>query len=148
MFLQQELKRTGVVVHLDSAVDESTLSDFEPEHVVIATCAVTRLPEVEVEGADMVDAWSVISGQARLGKNIVVADWSCDCSGLGVAKLLARDGHSVRLLSGGIVASESIQAIVRDQWIGVLHGLGVEMIPYGRFYGATGGSPFPAYDRR
>jgi len=140
--LQQELKRTGVVVHLNSAVDEATVSDFEPEHAVIATGAVTRLPEVEVDGADMVDAWSVIRGEARLGKNIVIADWSCDWSGLGIAELLARDGHYVRLLSGGSVAGESIQAIVRDQWIGVLHGLGVEMTPFARFYGAIGSSAF------
>jgi len=140
--LQQELRLTGVVVHLNSAVDKSTVSDFEPEHVVIASGAVTRLPGVEVDGLEMVDAWSVIRAEARLGKNIVIADWSCDWSGLGVAELLARDGHYVRLLSGGSVAGESIQAIVRDQWIGVLHGLGVEMTPFTRFYGATGSSAF------
>ena len=50
--------------------------------------------------------------------------------------MLARRGCHVRLLSGGIVAGESIQPIVRDQWIGELHKLGVEMIPYAKFYGA------------
>jgi 2,4-dienoyl-CoA reductase-like NADH-dependent reductase (Old Yellow Enzyme family) len=140
--LQQELRRAGVVVHLNSAVVESIVSEFEPEQVVIACGAVTRLPEVEVDGVDLVDAWSVIRREAQVGKNVVIADWSCDWSGLGIAELLARDGHYVRLLSGGSVAGESIQAIVRDQWIGVLHGLGVEMIPFAGFYGASEGSAF------
>ncbi|MGB5329496.1 MAG: oxidoreductase, partial [Gammaproteobacteria bacterium] len=68
--------------------------------------------------------------------------WSCDWAGLGVAEKLVRDGHYVRLLSGGSVAGESIQAIVRDQWVGVLHGLGVEMTPYARFYGAFDGNAY------
>ncbi|MDH3387965.1 MAG: FAD-dependent oxidoreductase [Gammaproteobacteria bacterium] len=138
--LQRELRQAGVRLHLNSIPDEATLRDFAPDHVVIATGAVTRLPEAEVDGVDMVDAWSVIRGDARPGKNVVIADWSCDWNGLGVAEKLARDGHYVRLLSGGSVAGESIQAIVRDHWIGVLHGLGVEMIPYARFYGAIDGS--------
>jgi hypothetical protein len=97
---------------------------------------------VEIGGVDMVDAWSVIRGSARPGNRVVIADWSCDWSGLGVAEKLARDGHYVRLLSGGSVAGESIQAIVRDQWIGVLHGLGVEMTPYARFYGGLDGAAY------
>ncbi len=80
-------------MHLNSAVDESIVSEFEPEQVVIARGAVTRLPEIEVDGVDMVDAWSVIRREAQVGKNVVIADWSCDWSGLGIAELLARDGH-------------------------------------------------------
>ncbi len=110
--------------------------------MVIAIGASTRLPEVEVEGIEMIDAWSVIRGDVIPGKRVVIADWSCDWSALGVAEKLARDGHYVRLLSGGSVAGESIQGIVRDQWIGVLHGLGVEMIPYARFCGGVDGSAF------
>jgi hypothetical protein len=118
------------------------LRQIDPDHVVIATGADTRLPEVDVEGIEMVDAWSVIRGDVTVGNRVVIADWSCDWPGLGVAEKLARDGHYVRLLSGGSVAGESIQGIVRDQWIGVLHGLGVEMIPYARFYGGMDGTAF------
>ena len=115
---------------------------FAPDHVVVATGAVTRLPEVEVDGIAMVDAWSVIRGDVVPGNRVVIADWSCDWNGLGVAEKLARDGHNVRLVSGASVAGESIQGIVRDQWIGVLHRLGVEMIPFARFYGALDDTAF------
>jgi hypothetical protein len=134
-----ELERAGVEIHLRSQIDATRLRDIGPDHVIVATGANTRLPEVEIGGVDMVDAWSVIRGDVRPGNRVVIADWSCDWSGLGVAEKLARDGHYVRLLSGGSVAGESIQAIVRDQWVGVLHGLGVEMTPYARFYGGLDG---------
>jgi 2,4-dienoyl-CoA reductase-like NADH-dependent reductase (Old Yellow Enzyme family) len=140
--LQHELRQAGVEIQLNSELDADAVGRIAPDHVVLATGARPRLPAVETDGVDLIDSWSVISGAARAGKNVVIADWSCDWSGLGVAEKLARDGHYVRLLSGGSVAGESIQAIVRDQWIGVLHGLGVEMIPYARFYGALDGNAY------
>ncbi len=140
--LVHELDLAGVKVTLNSQIDESSLRDIEPDHVIIAIGARTRLPEVEVDGVEMVDSWSVIRDDVKPGNSVVIADWSCDWAGLGVAEKLARAGHYVRLLSGGCVAGESIQAIVRDHWIGVLHQLGVEMIPYARFYGGVDGSAF------
>ncbi|TNF86203.1 MAG: FAD-dependent oxidoreductase [Gammaproteobacteria bacterium] len=140
--LQRELQNAGVDIQLNSELDAEAVRRIDPQHVIIAIGARPRQPEVEVEGVEMVDAWAVIGGQTVPGNNVVIADWSCDWSGLGVAEKLARDGHHVRLLSGGSVAGESIQAIVRDQWIGVLHGLGVEMTPFARFYGALDGSAY------
>ena len=140
--LEQELRQARVSVILNSQIDDAALRDIAPDHVVIATGADTRLPEVEVEDIEIIDAWAVIRGDVKPGNNVVIADWSCDWAGLGVAEKLAREGHYVRLLSGGCVAGESIQAIVRDQWIGVLHHLGVEMIPYARFYGGVDGNAF------
>ena len=140
--LAHELQRAGVNVSLNSQIDDASLHDIAPDHVVIAIGAHTRLPEVEVKGVEMVDSWSVIRDEVKPGKNVVIADWSCDWVGLGVTEKLARAGHYVRLFSGGCVAGESIQAIVRDHWIGTLHQLGVEMIPYARFYGGVDGSAF------
>ncbi len=140
--LERELQRVGVRVQLNSLLDANSLRALSPEHVILATGAESRLPEVEIDGVEVVDAWSLIRGEARPGRRVVIADWSCDWNALGVAELLAREGHHVRLLSGGCVAGESIQAIVRDQWIGMLHGLGVEMTPYARFCGALDGSAF------
>jgi 2,4-dienoyl-CoA reductase-like NADH-dependent reductase (Old Yellow Enzyme family) len=140
--LLHELECSGVQLFLNSELDANSVAGIRPDHVILATGAVTRLPEVEVEGCELVDAWSVIRGECELGKNVVIADWSCDWSGLGVAEKLARDGHYVRLMSGGSVAGESIQAIVRDHWIGILHRIGVEMTAYASFYGAVDGSVY------
>ena len=140
--LRDELEQAGVEIHLNSEADSALLERLSPDHVILATGARARLPEVEVDGVGLIDAWSLLRGEASPGKNVVIADWSCDWSGLGVAEKLAREGHYVRLLSGGSVAGESIQGIVRDAWIGILHDLGVEMTPYARFYGAMEGSAY------
>jgi len=69
---------------------------------------------------------------------VLVADWRCDWIGMGVAEKLARDGCRVRLAVNGYMPGQRIQAYVRDQWAGVLHDLGVEVIPYADLYGVDG----------
>ena len=90
----------------------------------------------KLTGVDLVDSWSAIAGTQKIGQQVVIADWACDWGGLGIAQKLAMNGHHVRLLCGASVPGESLQGIVRDQWIGELHTLGIEMIPFARFYGA------------
>ena len=140
--LLDELKRADVDIQLNSYLDAAAVKAINPDKVILAIGAVSRLPEVDVEGVDLIDAWWIIRDDAVVGKNVVIADWSCDWCALGVAEKLARDGHYVRLMSNGSVAGESIQAIVRDQWIGVLHGLGVEMTAYARFFGGLDGQAY------
>jgi 2,4-dienoyl-CoA reductase-like NADH-dependent reductase (Old Yellow Enzyme family) len=140
--LQGELQRAQVDIQLNSFLDADAVKAINPDKVILAIGAVSRLPEVDVEGVDLIDAWSIIRDDTAAGKNVVIADWSCDWCALGVAEKLARDGHYVRLMSNGSVAGESIQAIVRDQWIGVLHGLGVEMTAYARFFGGLDGQAY------
>ncbi|MEM7208666.1 MAG: FAD-dependent oxidoreductase [Pseudomonadota bacterium] len=134
--LQSELERADVDVKLNTKITAADVRTRAPHVLFVATGATPSPMHGEIDGAHVLNAWSVVSGAGKPGNRVVIADWSCDWNGLGVAELLARNGHHVRLYSGGIVAGESIQAIVRDQWIGELHKLGVEMIPYARFYGA------------
>ena len=70
--------------------------------------------------------------------SVLVADWRCDWIGMGIAEKLARAGCRVRLAVNGYVPGQRIQQYVRDQWNGMLHKLGVEVIPYARLYGADG----------
>ncbi len=134
--LKRELEIADVNTVLGTEVTLDQIKTVAPDVVIIASGASAGLPEVEVEGAHMVDSWSLIRGEVNVGSRVVIADWACDWSGLGLAEKLARDGCQVRLMVGGIVAGESIQGIVRDHWIGELHKLNVEIIPYARFAGA------------
>ncbi len=136
--LVRELQQAGISCVLDSRIDSTRLEEIRPDILVNATGAVSRLPEVEVEEARLLDSWAVIRGEVSLGQNVVIADWACDWAGLGIAQHLSRNGHHVRLACGAAVPGESIPGIVRDQWIGELHRLGVEMIPFMRFFGASG----------
>ena len=140
--LAHELERNSVEIFLNSTVSSETINEFEPDTIIVATGAVTRLPEVEVDNVELVHAWSVIQQHKKIGQNVVIADWACDWTGLGVAHKLAQEGHHVRLLSGSSIAGESIPGIVRDQWIGELQSLNVEFINFARFFGAQDGTAF------
>jgi len=140
--LVHQLQATSVEVLLETVPSEANLKELDPDSIIIAVGAQSRLPRVDVDGVDMFDGWRVIRGEVSPGNRVVIADWSCDWNALGLAQMLALEGHHVRLLSGASVAGESIQAIVRDQWIGELNKLGVEMTPYARFYGAVDGSAY------
>jgi hypothetical protein len=72
----------------------------------------------------------------------VIADWRCDWIGLGLAEKLARDGCKVTLAVDGYMPGQTIQMYVRDRWIGDLHKLGVEIIPYARLFGADSTSAY------
>lgn len=135
--LKRELDRFEVQVETGVAATSELIAARKPDAVILANGAAPRAVPVDAtEGSHTLQAWAVISGEANVGGRVVIADWACDWVGLGVAEMLARRGCHVRLLSGGIVAGEAIQPIVRDQWVGELHKLGVEMIPYAKFYGA------------
>ena len=140
--LIHELEQSSVDIRLGAEIDRNDVEVTNPDAIIIATGAVPRLPEVEVDGMQLIDSWCAINSDVEIGQNVVVADWACDWSGLGIAQMLAQKGHHVRLLCGGSVPGESLQGIVRDQWIGELHKLDVEMIPFARFYGADSDSAF------
>ncbi|MFT5503525.1 MAG: 2,4-dienoyl-CoA reductase-like NADH-dependent reductase (Old Yellow Enzyme family) [Gammaproteobacteria bacterium] len=141
--LKQELTKTTVNLALNTEVTAEIVEAINPDQIIVAVGAQPRLPLVDIdEDVNLIDAWSVISNEASLGKNVVIADWSCDWTGLGVAEKLARDGHYVRLMSGASTAGESLQGIVRDQWLGVLHSLNVEVTTFARFYGAVGDTAY------
>ena len=141
--LAREVGNAGVRVVTATAVDYALVEAEAPDAVVVASGATSRMPVLaQSEGAHMVDAWDVIKGEANVGASVVIADWRCDWIGLGVAEKLARDSCHVRLAVSGVVPGEAIQGTVRDHWVGELHKLGVEMIPYMRLYGADDGSVY------
>ncbi|MFP6745304.1 MAG: FAD-dependent oxidoreductase, partial [Alphaproteobacteria bacterium] len=141
--LAREVEAAGVRVVKGTTVDRALVEAEAPDAVVVASGATSRMPALEQsEGAHMVDAWDVIKGEANVGAAVVIADWRSDWIGLGVAEKLARDGCHVRLAVSGVVPGEALQDTVRDHWVGELHKLGVEMIPYMRLYGADDGSVY------
>ncbi|MCH7598917.1 MAG: FAD-dependent oxidoreductase [Myxococcales bacterium] len=134
--LNRELEQAGVRVITKLGVDVERIRKESPDAVILATGARPRTPEIEqADDAHVLGAWEVISGQARPGTSVVVADWRCDWIGLGLAELLARDGCRVRLCVNGMMPGETIQQYVRDPWLGTMHKLGVEVIPLVRLAG-------------
>ena len=137
--LRREIELAGVEVVTATRVDRQLVEQVQPDAVVIATGAGPYTPPLESsDEAHVVTAWQVLLGEANVGSDVVVADWRGDWIGLGLAEKLVRDGCRVRLAVNAITAGQMIPQYVRDRWLGDLHRLGVEVIPYARLYGADG----------
>jgi 2,4-dienoyl-CoA reductase-like NADH-dependent reductase (Old Yellow Enzyme family) len=134
--LSREVELAGVELRRNTAVDRALVDAMGPDAVVIATGAVPRRPPIQVgESAHVVDAWQVLKGMVNPGQSVAIADWRADWIGLGLAEKLARQGSRVRLYVEGVMAGETLPWYVRDHAVGVLHKLGVEIVPYARLYG-------------
>ena len=135
--LEREITPSGVDIRLGTEVNMALIEREQPDAVIVATGAPPAPPALEgMDEAHIVEAWRVIRDEANIGHNVVIADWRCDWIGLGLAEKLARDGCHVRLAVIGTMAGQLLPGGVRDQWVGVLHELGVEIITYARAYGA------------
>ncbi len=132
--LEREMVVAGVEVRRNEALTRDLVEREAPDAVIVATGARPRPAQLEGEG-HVVEAWQVIRDEANVGASVLVADWRCDWIGLGVAEKLARAGCQVRLAVNGYMPGQAIQQYVRDHWVGVLHRLGVTVIPYARLFG-------------
>ena len=134
--LTREMELAGVEVLKSTPITLELVEEQDPDVVVVATGAKPRTPPLEgAHEAHVVNAWQVLKGEANVGSSVVVADWRSDWIGLGVAEKLARDGCHVRLYVNANMAGESIHRYVRDDKLGVLQALGVEVIPMVRLFG-------------
>jgi len=135
--LRREMELNAVDIRLNTTVDSAFIEAEKPDSVIIATGATPYRPDVDIaEETYAVDAWQVLKGEVKLGASVVIADWRCDWVGMGLAEKLARDGLQVRLCVDGEMAGQNLQKYLRWHWSGELHKLGVEVIPYARFFGA------------
>lgn len=141
--LARELELAGVGLRLNTPVTRALVEAEAPDAVVLATGAAPHMPAAGTsEGAHVVDAWSVLRGRVNLGARVVVADWRGDWVGMGLAEMLAREGAKVTLAVNAPVSGAALQIYLRDHWNGVLHGLGVRVEPYLKFFGADADSAY------
>jgi pyruvate/2-oxoglutarate dehydrogenase complex dihydrolipoamide dehydrogenase (E3) component len=139
--LERELTNARVRVVRGTSVTRALVENERPDAVIVATGARPRHPEIMgAEDGHVVDAWQVLRDEVNVGASVVVADWRSDWIGLGLAERLARAGCRVRLAINGTMAGQTIQMYTRDHWVGVLHTLGVEIIPYTRVAGVEKGA--------
>jgi pyruvate/2-oxoglutarate dehydrogenase complex dihydrolipoamide dehydrogenase (E3) component len=140
--LSHEMLEADVNIRLNTTVTKSDVKSGEFEVVIVATGATPFRPDKDLmmelsEDTHVVDAWGVLRDEAKTGSNVVIADWRCDWIGLGLAEKLTRDGCSVKLCINGEMLGQNLQLYLRTHWAGVMHKLGVEVIPYARLFGAV-----------
>ncbi len=141
--LAREIEAAGVDVRANTEVTAERVAELKPDAVILATGAAPRPAAIEGAGeGHVVDAWEVLSGHAKTGARVVIADGRCDWVGFGLAEKLVREGCHVRLAVNGAAAGEMLQTYMRDHWVGVMHKLGVEIIPYARPFGVDADSAY------
>src|SRR5579871_112460 len=141
--LEAELKRYGVTIRLNQPATRQSIDEEKPDAVVVATGAqpYRRVVPGEEE-MRVVHAWDVVGDKVDVGSSVVIADAKLDWVALGVAEKLARSGCSVRICVAGYVAGENLPYGVKGHWLGVLHSLGVQIMPLMRLAGCADGTVF------
>ena len=141
--LSREMELAEVDVKLNCPIAPDDLEGLAPDAVILATGATPYMPDVEIDDdVHAANVWQVLKGEINPGASVVIADWRCDWVGVGLAEKLARDGSHVRLCVDGEMAGQNLQKYLRWHWLGQLHKLGVEVVPYARFFGASGDTAF------
>lgn len=134
--LSRELELAGVETRLKTPVTRSLAEQEQPDAVIVATGAAPHMPQFEgAENEHVVTAWQVLSNEVNCGSEVVVADWRGDWIGVGLAQMLALEGRHVRLVISGNAPGISLPASVRDQVVGELARLNVEITPNARLFG-------------
>jgi len=136
--LSRELKQSSAGVVMNTKVDLALIESEKPDVIIQATGATPLWPSsfhYERGDGQVCNAWQILQDEVTHGSSVVVADWSGDWIGMGVAEHLAEQGCHVRLAVNGSHAGERLQSYVRDCNSARLHSLGVEVIPYSRLYG-------------
>ena len=139
--LERELQRYGVTVKTRVEVDVEMVRSENPDVVIVATGATPYRPSsLELDDAmPVATTWDVINSSASgLPKgHIVVADWRCDWSGLGVAEMIARSGgRKVTLCVNGYTAGEMLQQYTRNAMLASAMRAKVTIMPNTRLFGA------------
>jgi 2,4-dienoyl-CoA reductase-like NADH-dependent reductase (Old Yellow Enzyme family) len=141
--LTREVELAGAKIVKRTKVDRALVEREKPDAVIIATGAKPHMPDMETgDDTHIVNAWQVLRDEANIGASVVVADWRADWIGLGLAEKLARAGCRVRLCVDALHAGQRLPWYVRDSWNGILHKLGVEIVPYARLFGADGNTVY------
>ena len=144
--LTREVSQQPVEVIKNTEVSLQQILAANPDVVVLATGAEPKGGVIEgQQEAHVVEAWDVIRDKANVGARVVIADWRCDWVGMGVAEKLARAGCHVRLAVNGLSPGESVNMLVRDDWLGTLHRLGVEIVANVRLAGVDADSVYFAH---
>jgi N-methyl-L-proline demethylase len=96
---EAELERLGVAVRLNNYADEADIVALQPDLVVIATGGLPQTPD-GLTGAELaVSSWDILSGDATIGKEVLVFDDHGGHAGMQAAEKIAESGARLELVS-------------------------------------------------
>ena len=124
-----ECERQGVAFRFNSLADAETVLDDAPDAVIVATGG---LPHTEVlgEGNDLVvSAWDILSGDAGLGRNVLIYDDAGDYPALQAAETLAAAGAKVEIVGRDRAIVPEVMAMSLTPSLRLLQELDVTFTP-------------------
>ncbi|MBW2713008.1 MAG: FAD-dependent oxidoreductase [Deltaproteobacteria bacterium] len=103
-FEENEMKRVGVDVQLETSADLDTVKGLSPDAVVIATGSLPRTPH-NVPGIDLphvVQGWDVMQGKAKVGDRVAIISQEDYYETPCVAEFLADKGKQVEVFTKSV----------------------------------------------
>jgi len=92
-----QVKKAGVTIRTGTEVTESMVREGRPEAVILATGGEKIVPEIPgINGPQVCDAWQVLDGFVRPGKNVLVVGGGL--IGMETADYLSEQGSVVTLV--------------------------------------------------
>jgi pyruvate/2-oxoglutarate dehydrogenase complex dihydrolipoamide dehydrogenase (E3) component len=128
-----------VEVRLGSEATPETIVALLPDAVIVATGARPYMPDLRLEGVQVVHAWDVLAGHAPTGGRVVVADWGGDPSGMDAAETLRAAGNEVTLAVASAGVGEGVHQYRRNLYLQRLYRAGVVLVQHHELAGAEGG---------
>lgn len=130
-FEENEMKRTGVDVRLETTADLAAIKALKPDAVVIATGALPRVPH-DVSGLDqphVVYGWDVMRGTAKTGQRVAIVSQEDYYETPGVADFLASKGKEVTVFLKGAHIGKEIARYSVGMTLARMESLGVTTVP-------------------
>lgn len=126
-YLRRELAKAGVEILTNREVNRALIEQLKPEAVVVATGSKpTGLDIPGADGDNVVPAWDVLRGQARVGKQVVVIGGGE--VGLETAEYLADQGKEVAVLEMQGAVAQDMGTRARNMLLDRLPQKGVNLI--------------------
>jgi pyruvate/2-oxoglutarate dehydrogenase complex dihydrolipoamide dehydrogenase (E3) component len=98
------------------------------------------VPDLTLEGLEVVQAWALLTDELPTGRRVVVADWGGDPSGLDAAELLAAADNTVTLAVASVTLGEAVHQYRRNLYLQRLYRAGVEILQHRELVGASNGA--------
>ncbi|GAA1561660.1 FAD-dependent oxidoreductase [Brevibacterium picturae] len=135
--LSAEARRAGVDIRTSTPVAQEVVDQVAPDHVIVATGAVQRMPQLEVDDEAVVfGARDYLSTQPELpAGRVLVADWKGDWIGLGIALRLAEARVPVTLATAANFPGAAIQQYTRTLLMSQALRAGVDFVNDARLVG-------------
>ena len=94
-----QCEKHGVTFRFNTWADVATIEAEHPDVVIIATGGIAHTDVLTKGNELVVSSWDIISGDAKLGSDVLIFDDAGDHTGLQAAEFLANAGAKVEIMT-------------------------------------------------